>query len=106
MDLGNYNRGSDQGPNAVRQSGLIEKLLAPGFDVVDIGDLSMKTSEQLTCNDVITLEMDHLAIDFHSIAHNVARIVTMNHFPLILGGDHSISIGTIAGTSPYYPIFA
>ncbi|MFZ5645370.1 MAG: arginase [Bacillota bacterium] len=102
MDLGSYNRGADQGPKAIRQSGLLQELLDSGFNLVDLGDLSIKISEQLNCNALTTLDMNDAEIDFQSIAKNLKKIVTMDHFPLILGGDHSISIGTIAGVSPFY----
>lgn len=102
MDLGSYNRGTDQGPTAIRQSGLIKSLQDAEFDVVDLGDMSSKISERLNYNGATTIDMNDVAIDFNSIASTIRKTITMGHFPLILGGDHSISIGTIAGISPFY----
>ena len=99
MDLGADRRGVDMGPSAMRIANVDKKLEELGYVVVDEGDIPMRNIEEqdeehtklkyLTC---IT-EMSQI------LCGRTKAILDAGHFPLVLGGDHSMSIGTIAGIS-------
>ncbi len=99
QDLGASRRGVDMGPSAMRVAELSEKIARLGYDVIDYGnlhchdideDLKEESSDKLRFLSEIMDTCLHLK-------QEVKYIVDRNQFPLILGGDHSISIGTLAG---------
>ncbi|MFJ5672464.1 arginase [Bacillus safensis] len=104
MDLGQTRRGVDMGPSAIRCAGVKEKLETLSFDVEDLGDIPVEqrddekglyTSEKLK-------NLTENAGANQQLAEKVDSIVQSGSFPLILGGDHSIAIGTIAGVAKHY----
>lgn len=102
MDLGHCNRGADFGPESIRQAGLIKRLEHNGLNIKDYGDVNTKTSELLNQNDQTYLDINDIAQEFIKLNHYVRKLCINAKFPLILGGDHSISIATIAGISSFY----
>ena len=96
MDLGSGRRGVDMGPSAIRIAGLAERLTALGHRVVDEGDVDIKNMEELKVGDVRARYLAEIARASRLVAGKVERIVARGHFPLVLGGDHSISIGTVS----------
>jgi arginase len=102
MDLGADRRGVDMGPSALRYADLDERLTELGYEVEDLGDL-----------DVIIPEIKHFG-DPHAkylkeIADACAQLATMTlgaiergRTPVVLGGDHSIAVGTMSGMSEAY----
>ena len=102
MDLGMNDRGADIGPQAIRQLGLLAELNSCFLDICDYGDLTSKVSTQLNQDNSFDIDMDNLITDFEAVAKTVAQIVGERNFPMILGGDHSISVGTIPGISKNY----
>ena len=101
MDLGSGRRGVDMGPSALRIAGLAEKLRALGQSVVDEGDIPVKTPEQQRVKDEKLRYLPEIARATTVLSTRVDRILDNGDFPLILGGDHSIAIGTIAGMSAF-----
>ncbi|HZY09822.1 MAG TPA: arginase family protein, partial [Bacteroidota bacterium] len=97
MDLGSGRRGVDMGPSAIRIAGLGERLRKLGCKVVDDGNLSIKTQEEQRIGNPRAKYLQEIARAVGLLAHKVENIVQKNEFPLILGGDHSIAIGTISG---------
>ena len=97
MDLGSGRRGVDMGPSAIRIAGLGERLRKLGCKVVDDGNLSIKTQEEQRIGNPRAKYLPEIARAVGLLAHKVENIVQKNEFPLILGGDHSIAIGTISG---------
>lgn len=102
MDLGRENRGADCGPEIIRQVGLVNSLKACGCYVNDLGDLWSKVSEQLNNDLQASFSASDVADDFERIAEYVAQLQANASSLLILGGDHSISVATIAGISGFY----
>jgi arginase len=96
MDLGSGRRGVDMGPSAIRIAGLAAGLTELGHKVVDEGDVGIKNMEALKVGDVRARYLAEIARVSRLVSGKVERIVGKGHFPLVLGGDHSISIGTVS----------
>ncbi|WP_100406499.1 arginase [Bacillus solitudinis] len=102
MDLGQKRRGVDMGPSAMRYGGLIEELQDLGFTLRDYGNISINRSVKRDAKEE-NLENLHEVIHANEeLRALVVEIQEEDSFPLILGGDHSISIGSIAGLSEKY----
>lgn len=98
MDLGQTRRGVDMGPSAIRYAGLERRLQKLGYDVVDEGNVTVAQVVEL--NERENLRNLHETIETNrEIQVQVQRIMDQDRFPLILGGDHSISIGTVSAIS-------
>jgi len=93
IDMGAGRRGVDMGASAIRLAGLSDALLALGHDVYDLGNVEVPVFE--------TLKKDPSHLDvIAEVCNNVYKRlqdVSKTCTPIILGGDHSISMGTIAG---------
>lgn len=96
MDLGSGRRGVDMGPSAIRIAGLAERLTELGHKVVDEGDVGIRNMEALKVGDVNARYLAEIARASRLVCAKVERIVAKDHFPLVLGGDHSISVGTVS----------
>lgn len=104
MDFGQSLRGVDMGPAAVRYTGLIQKLRALGHEVVDKGDIRIPIRD----DDAITkyAKADYVK-EITQICTSVydagISAIEEGRFPLFVGGDHSISIGTVAAATHHEP---
>lgn len=101
MDLGSGRRGVDMGPSAIRIAGLAERLAELGHRVVDEGDVAIKNMEELKIGNDRARYLPEIARASAIIARKVERIMGLDHFPLVLGGDHSIAIGTVSGIAAF-----
>ena len=99
MDLGAGRRGVDMGPSAIRIAGLADKLRGLGHVVVDEGDIPVKAPELQKIRNEKLKYLPEIVRACTLLATKVEKIVQSGGFPLVLGGDHSIAIGTIAGIS-------
>ncbi|MDE5413265.1 arginase [Alkalihalobacterium chitinilyticum] len=97
MDLGQKRRGVDMGPSAMRYAGLIEEIQSLDFEVEDYGDIYINRPGSSKEDGLRNLEEVIKASE--ELCRKVCEIEAEQSFPLILGGDHSISIGSIAGIS-------
>ncbi|WP_146550799.1 arginase [Rummeliibacillus suwonensis] len=102
MDLGQLRRGVDMGPSAIRYAGAKERLESIGHKVVDEGDIYIDHSKKGVSDNTSLRNLDIVVNVNAELAHKVHRVVNEGRFPLILGGDHSIAIGTLAGISDHY----
>jgi arginase len=97
MDLGQDRRGVDMGPSAIRYAGVKKRLESMGYEVEDIGDLRVPSPES---QPIIQQNLKYLP-EIIKVNSELARVVEQElargRFPLVVGGDHSIAIGTIAG---------
>ncbi|NSL52403.1 arginase [Calidifontibacillus erzurumensis] len=101
MDLGQSRRGVDMGPSAIRYAGVIERLEKLNYIIEDKGDIEIGRSNV----DEGTTNLKHLKAVTEAntkLATVVDKVVESGSFPLVFGGDHSISIGTLAGISKHY----
>lgn len=99
MDLGADRRGVDMGPSAIRYANLQSKLQQIGFEVEDIGNLQVPTPETYEIGDTKLKYLREIVRVNEELAQTVTSVMEKGGFPLVLGGDHSIAIGTIAGVS-------
>ena len=97
MDLGADRRGVDMGPSALRYADLNEKLQALGYDVDDLGDLDVIIPETRHFGDPHAKYLKEIADACTHLANLVLEIHTDHRTPIVLGGDHSIAVGTISG---------
>ena len=100
-DFGQNRRGVDMGPSALRYAGAIDCLENLGHKVTDLGDLHIDRKYQKQIHP--TLKNVEGVVDVSTrLAKEVSKIVKKKHFPIVLGGDHSIAIGTLAGLCEHY----
>jgi arginase len=99
MDLGADRRGVDMGPSAIRYARLREELEALGVaTLVDHGNLTVPVPESNAAQAVRNAKYLPIILDVcNQLADVVAEAIDAGGFPLVLGGDHSIAIGTLAG---------
>jgi len=97
MDLGAGRRGVDMGPSAIRIAGVSDKLRALGYHVIDAGDIEIRTAEVQEIEDIKLPYLSEIASACTRLALEVESALDGGEFPLVLGGDHSMAIGTIAG---------
>ncbi|HME98767.1 MAG TPA: arginase [Terriglobia bacterium] len=99
MDLGADRRGVDMGPSALRYADLNERLQALGHDVHDMGDLDVIIPETRHFGDPKAKYLKEIADACTQLANLVLQIRLEGRTPLVLGGDHSIAVGTVSGVS-------
>lgn len=101
MDLGSGRRGVDMGPSALRIAGLETKLEQLGYKVEDTGDIDIEIMERQKLSNPKLRYINEILKTSKVLASRVEKILEQNKFPLCIGGDHSMAIGTIAGISSY-----
>ena len=99
MDLGAGRRGVDMGPSALRVAGLYQKLTELGYQVEDLGNVVVDQPESLPGGPSHARYLPQIAHTCARLADMVERAAGQERVPLVLGGDHSAAIGTIAGMS-------
>ncbi len=97
MDLGAGRRGVDMGPYAIRYAGLEHDLLEMGLAVRDYHNIAVSGPESANPGNPHAKFDDLIESACASLRERVAEITRAGQFPLVLGGDHSIAMGTIAG---------
>lgn len=103
MDLGQNRRGVDMGPSAMRYAGVIERLTNQGYDVKDRGDVNIQNPfAKDVKNDANLKDLDVVVNANKALAKEVKEATAEDRFPLVLGGDHSIAIGSLAGVADQY----
>jgi arginase len=102
MDLGQLRRGVDMGPSAIRYAGINERLKPLFDDIHDMGDIPIGRPEVVVDPESKLRNLELVAEKSVLLAEKVNEIVQSGSFPLVLGGDHSTAIGTLAGISHHY----
>jgi len=102
MDLGADRRGVDMGPSAVRVANLNERLASLGYEVTDSGNIGVRNPEMMSIVDNRAKYLHEIAIACQSLADQVEHILDAGAIPIVLGGDHSIAIGSVAGLASFY----
>ena len=99
-DYGGNRRGVDMGPSAIRYAGLAEELSAAGVDSEDAGDLLVPRVEERTeYGDENAKFLRETADVCARLADEVEAAIEEGSFPLVLGGDHSVAVGTASGAA-------
>ncbi len=101
MDLGADRRGVDMGPSAVRIADLQEKLEVLGYKVIDSGDINIQIPEQQKVRNPKLKYLTEILKTSQKLAKKVEQVLEKEQFPLCIGGDHSMALGSIAGISSY-----
>ncbi len=99
MDLGADRRGVDMGPSAIRYARLKESLERLGMDVTDHGNLRVPVPESASPAVQNAKYFPIIQAVCKELAGIVEGVIRGGAFPLVLGGDHSIAMGTIAGVT-------
>jgi arginase len=102
LDLGQERRGVDMGPSAVRAAGLNLALKSLGHEVEDAGNIHVRLPEEQPFGNQQAKYLNEIAETSQEVAQLVCRALEAGYFPVSLGGDHSISIGTQAGVAKFY----
>jgi arginase len=101
MDLGSGRRGVDMGPSALRIANLQPKLERLGYKVIDSGDINIQIMERQKITNSRLKYLPEILKTSKKLAEKAERVLERNQFPLCIGGDHSMALGTIAGISSY-----
>src|SRR5688500_961736 len=99
IDLGADRRGVDMGPSAIRYAQLQLKLEEIGYTVQDVGNIEVPIAEMCTVSNPKLKYVDCIIPMSRRVAGAVATSIQAGHFPLVLGGDHSLSIGSLRGAA-------
>ncbi len=102
MDLGADRRGVDMGPSAVRVAGLNQRLTTLGYDVTDGGNINVRNPEMLVEESRHAKYLPEITEACQALAAKVTAVLQQGALPIILGGDHSIAIGSVSGLSAFY----
>lgn len=99
LDYGAGRRGVDMGPSAIRYAGLREGLQALSHQVCDLGNLSVPLTETCDPGDPQLKYLAPIVEVGQRLASSVEASIAQGHVPLVLGGDHSLSLASVAGAA-------
>lgn len=99
IDLGADRRGVDMGPSAIRYAHLQKKLEEIGYTVRDEGNVEVPIAEMCQITNPKLKYLDCIIPMSRRVSGAVSTSIQAGHFPLILGGDHSLSIGSVRGAA-------
>jgi len=102
IDMGAGRRGVDMGPSAIRYAGLGERLSQLGFTIIDEGNIIVAQPETTPIDHPHLKYLEPILEAATTLAAVVERTSGPNDLPLILGGDHSIALGSITGAAKAY----
>ena len=102
LDLGQSRRGVDMGPSAVRVAGLEARLEELGHVVEDAGNIDVAIAEQRHEGDPHAKYLKEITAICAKNAELVLETLDSGEIPIVLGGDHSVAAGTVAGVAEFY----
>jgi arginase len=102
MDLGQSRRGVDMGPSALRVAGLQSRLKQLGHQVEDFGNIAVKQAEEQHYGEKRAKYLNEIAETCRGLAELTERTLGEGYLPLVLGGDHSIAVGSFSGVSNFF----
>jgi arginase len=97
LDLGQGRRGTDMGPSAIRYAGLDARIAGLGRQVEDWGNVVTAVAEAIDHGDERARFLDEIKATCAEVADLVAKAKAHGFVPLVLGGDHSVAMGTLGG---------
>lgn len=101
LDLGAGRRGVDMGVSAIRFAGLGQRLGALGYAVEDLGNVAVEQPERAPGGPRNARFLSQIAQTCVRLADLVERAARAGQTPLVLGGDHSVAMGTVAGMAKH-----
>jgi len=99
LDLGQGRRGVDMGPSALRVANLNSRIAALGYEVEDLGNIPVEQAETGPAGSPKAKYLTQIAEACTMIGERVGGILERGRLPLVLGGDHSVAVGTVSGVS-------
>jgi arginase len=102
LDMGASRRGVDMGPSAMRVAGLEARLEALGHQVIDGGNILVDIAETQAFGDPNARYLKQIADTCTRTAEAVTKTLEEGMTPLVLGGDHSLAVGSVSGVSDFY----
>ena len=102
VDLGAGRRGVDMGPSAIRIADLEPRLEQLGHKVQDVGDLDVMIPETQKVGEGKLRYKAPILAACQALCESVEKSLEKNRTPLVLGGDHSIAIGSVAGSTNFF----
>jgi arginase len=104
IDLGADRRGVDMGPSAIRYAHIQKKLEELGYTVQDTGNIEVAIAEMCSITNPKLKYIDCIVPMSRRVAGEVATSMQGGRFPLVLGGDHSLSLGSVRGAAKHKKI--
>jgi arginase len=102
LDLGQDRRGVDMGPSAIRVANLKRRLSGLGYHVEDLGNVPVDQPESLPEGPARAKYLPQIAATCKRLAGMVDQALASGKMPVVLGGDHSVAAGTVAGVSRHF----
>jgi arginase len=102
LDLGQGRRGVDMGPSAIRYAGLEARIASLGRRCLDLGNVQAAVAETVAEGDPRARFLAEIKVTCAEIASLVEQAARDGRLPLVLGGDHSVALGTLAGLTRVY----
>jgi len=102
LDMGASRRGVDMGPSAMRVAGLEARLEKLGHQVTDGGNIRVEIAETQTSGNESARYLAEIAETCTHTAEAVVKTLEEGLMPLVLGGDHSLAVGSISGVAEFY----
>src|SRR5512147_842207 len=95
LDLGAGRRGVDMGPSAMRVANLNARLASLGYEAEDLGNIAVEQPESLPAGPERSRYLPHITQTCARLARLVEKAAGQGRAPLVLGGDHSVAVGTV-----------
>src|SRR5512142_315554 len=102
LDLGQGRRGVDMGPSALRVANLNRRVASLGYEVADLGNVPVEQVESLPSGPENAKYLPQIAATCRKLGLATEKVLGESRVPLVLGGDHSVAIGTVAGIARFY----
>ena len=102
LDLGAGRRGVDMGPSAMSVANINKRVASLGYEVEDLGNVPVEQAESLPEGPRHAKYLPQIAAVCQRLGLMVEQVMDEEKAPLVLGGDHSIAIGTVAGVSRHF----
>ncbi|MBL8785117.1 MAG: arginase [Deltaproteobacteria bacterium] len=102
LDLGAGRRGVDMGPSAIHLAGLVKEVRGLGHEVVQNFEVLVSSPEVVEVGDPSVRFLPTILDATRRLADRVEAALDKGHFPLVLGGDHSVAIGTVSGMARHF----
>lgn len=102
MDLGASRRGTDMGPSALRIAGLGAAISEMGYELAREEDIAVPAMETRSVEDSKARFKPQILSVCTELAERVKELMDAGEFPLVIGGDHSIAMGTVAGVAAHF----
>src|SRR3984885_13957567 len=102
LDLDQGRRGVDMGPSAMRVANLNARLASLGYEIEDLGNVPVEQAEAAPEGHPHAKYLPQIAATCQRLAQQVLGVLGSSSIPLVLGGDHSVAVGTVSGVSQFF----